>query len=232
MGATEHQFITPDLLVIRHAFAVMGMPLGKTTVAIRMTNGRVLVHSAGPLDPSDIAAIHELGEVQWLMEANRIHDTFAQDLRAAFPEATYALPAKFPISPKELGPTRPLREVRGTWSGDLEVMPLRGAPRLQEHVCLHRPSRSLILGDLVFNLPISPPQRVPLALRVISGLHAFPGTSRLVKWCVKDRAALQTSINEILAWDFDRVIFSHGVILDTDAKAVLSKALSWATDAE
>ncbi len=228
MGATEHCFITPDLLVIRHAFSVMGMPLGKTTVAIRLADGTVLVHSAGPLDPSDIVAISELGEVRWLMEANRVHDTFARKLRADFPEAVYCLAAGFPISLKELGPARLLRAVRLEWAVDLEVLALKGAPRLQEHVCLHRPSRSLILADLVFNLPIAPPQRVPFALRWISGLKAFPGTSRLVKWCVKDRDAFRASLEEMLAWEFDRVIFSHGVTIEQDAKAVLRRTFDWA----
>jgi flavorubredoxin len=58
-------------------------------------------------------------------------------------------------------------------------------------------------------------------------LKSFPGTSRLVKLCVKDRAAVRESLEEILSWDFERVVVSHGEIITENAKETLRQVLAW-----
>lgn len=44
---------------------------------------------------------------------------------------------------------------------------------------------------------------------------------------MKDRAAAERSIEHILAWDFDRLIMSHGDILEADARDTLAGTLAW-----
>lgn len=224
--------LTPDIGVIQHPFSVLGMPLGKTTVVMRLADGSWLVHSAGPLSPTDLASIRGLGEVVGLLEANRMHDTFSRDLRRAFPAATYCVPPKFPVPLDELSPAQEIKRMPALWAEDLTVLRLAGVPILQEHVMLHRPSRTLILGDLIFNLQFGPGERVPWALRLISGLKGFPGTSRLVKLSVKDRAALRASVEQMLAWDFDRVIVAHGAVIEAEAKAKVRATLAWLLDTD
>ncbi len=98
---------------------------------------------------------------------------------------------------------------------------------MQEHALVHRPSRTLVLADLVFNLQVPPGEKVPFFLRWVSGFTAFPGTSRLVKLCVKDRAAVARSLERILAEDFDQIVVGHGDVIRDDAKAVLRDLLAW-----
>ncbi len=228
---TTRETIGEDILVLRRPLGVVGMPLGKTSSIIRHPDGRCLIHSAANFSAEDVATIRDWGEVGWLLEATCMHDTFARKLRAAFPDVPYGLPAGFPIKTTALSPTWRLPKMPAEWDGLLEVLPIRGIPRLNEFAMLHRPSRTLLLGDLVFNLSFPPPQRVPLLLRWISGLTAFPGTSRLLRFMVKDRGALAASIEDMLSRDFERVLCSHGETITADAKTTLRGALAWALPA-
>lgn len=221
------KMIGQDIGVIDLPFRLLGAPLGKNTTVIRLSNGEVLVHSAGPLREHNLAAIREMGEVKWLMEGSRLHDTFAQRLRAAFPQAQYLLPDGFPLTAEQLAPAGSLREVPAEWSDEIEIIPVEGMPRLAEHALLHRPSRTLVLTDLVFNLPWEPGEKIPFFLRWVSGLTAFPGTSRLVKMCVKDKAAVRASLERIVAADFEQIVVGHGLLMRQNAKSRLQEILSW-----
>ena len=219
--------IGENIGVLHRPFQVLGMPLGKTTTVIRLADGRVLLHSAGPWRAEEVTAISEWGEVAGIMEGSRIHDTFARELRGYFPGVPYGLPPGFPIAAEELAPVEPLARWNSRWGQEVRVLKIGGMPRLQEHVLLHVPSRTLVLTDLVFNLVFAPGETVPWPLRLISGLKTFPGTSRLVQWCVKDPAAVQSSLAKMMTWDFDQVVVSHGAVITENAKETLREALAW-----
>jgi hypothetical protein len=219
--------IGKDIAVIQHPFQVLRMKLGKTTTVIRLSAGGVLLHSAGPWSAEDVAAIRDWGKVWGIMEGSRIHDTFAREMRAVFPGVPYGLPAGFPIAADELQPVEPLAGWDRRWGEEVKVRRINGMPRLQEHVLLHVPSRTLVVTDLVFNIKLAPGQSVPWVLRWVSGLKAFPGTSRLVKLCVKDRVAVRESLAEVMSWDFDQVVVSHGEVITDNAKETLRRALDW-----
>jgi len=221
----EKEIIDDTLLLLRQPFSVIGMPLGKTTALIRHPDGRCLLHSAATFTDDDLAEIKSWGEVGWLLEATCMHDTFASAVRGQFPGVPYGLPVGFPLAASAMEPTWRLPKLPSEWADILEAFPIRGIPRLNECALRHRPSKTLLLGDLIFNLPL---ERSPFMLRLISGLKSFPGTSRLLKFMVKDRAALAKSVEAMLASDFDRVVMSHGVTLAEHPKSALRAALAWA----
>lgn len=220
-----------DSIWVTHVpFKVLGAPLGKTTTVMRLKDGDLIIHSGAPLGAEDVAAVCELGRPRWLMEGSRMHDTFARSMRALFPEVTYLLPPRFPLSTEALAPAEKLKvnALPESWNGEIEVERIGGVPAVEEHAVWHRPSGTLILSDLVFNLALAPGARVPFFLRWISGIKAFPATSRLVKLATKDKQAAARSIDRVLAWDFERVVVGHGEIMAVNAKDLLKEALKWA----
>ncbi len=216
------------LWVLHFPFRLLGANLGKTTTVMRLASGELAVHSGAPFAADDVAAIRSLGPVRWVLEATRMHDTFAPDLRRAFPEAEMLVPAGFPVTSETIAPSRVLGKPPEAWAGEIEVLPLRGIPVMREFAVLHRASRTLVLADLIFNLPLAPEERVPFFLRWVSGFKRFPGTSRLVRMSVRDRPAFARSVEALLACDIERVVVGHGEVIEQDAKRILSEALSWA----
>ena len=90
----------------------------------------------------------------------------------------------------------------------------------------HRPSRTLILTDLCFFIPINCSRATRLATRMLGILGHF-APSRSFRLSLRDRHAARESLERILAWDFDRIIISHGEIVETGGKATFRRAFAW-----
>ena len=97
---------------------------------------------------------------------------------------------------------------------------------IEEIVFCHRPSRTLLLTDLAFNVRESPSLPTRLWLR-LNGVYGRFGPSRVARALIRDRAAARDSLDRILAWDFDRVVVSHGVVLESRGRRVLRNAYQW-----
>lgn len=203
-------------------FTVLGMDLGKTTTLIRLRSGKLVLHSAGPFTDGDVAAMQALGEVGWLVEANCLHDTFSARARACFPNVPYLVPSGFPLSLKGM---RPLDPPPPEWADELLLFPIEGMPRVNEMALLHRPSGTLVLGDLLFNFPEDTPRSLRLFLQWVSGVRTFPGSSRLVRFMIRDRARFKVSIERILETNFGKVIVAHKVPIEAGGRQALEALL-------
>ncbi len=103
-----------------------------------------------------------------------------------------------------------------------------GVPFFGESLFLHRASSSLIVTDLVQNHRGQ--EHTGLA-KVMSKLVLEPigfkdiclAPPLRLKFMIKDRPAFVAFINAIQAWDFDRIIVTHGDIIEDDAKGTLAR---------
>ena len=59
------------------------------------------------------------------------------------------------------------------------------------------------------------------------GAHSYFGPSRLARSMIKDRAALRASVDRILAWDFDRVVVTHGDLVETGGREALRASFAF-----
>ena len=90
----------------------------------------------------------------------------------------------------------------------------------------HPLSRTLLLTDLCFNIPTDRSWATRLTARILGVLGRL-STSRSFRLFLRDRDAARRSVARILAWDFDRVIISHGSMVKTDGKAAFRQAFGW-----
>jgi hypothetical protein len=153
-----------------------------------------------------------------------LHDTYAREGRQAFPDAPFFGPEGFSGVVKF--PTLPLSAPPSEWSGEIEVIELRGAPRLREHLFIHKPSRTLIVADLVFNFRSDESGWDRFFHRHVAGFRRYPGMSRIFRWCISDRGAFRDSLERVWAADFDRIVVGHGEVIDRDGKALLRRAMA------
>lgn len=195
----------------------LGVDFRRNVTVVRLSNGDLVVHSTAPFAPADVAEIRKAGPVRWLLDAMLDHDTFAKAGRQAFPEATFLAPDGF--SQRVGFSCQPLVPAPPEWGQELEVLRIEGAPAFSEHVFFHRPSRTLIVADLIMNFEEVASPWARLLVRAGIGADHNPGTSRRLKLAIKDRPAFRASIAAMLKWDFDRVVVGHGSPLTQDAKA-------------
>jgi hypothetical protein len=152
-----------------------------------------------------------------------LHDTYAREGRHAFPDLPFLGPPGFS---EVVGfPVQDLLPAPAEWSDEIRVIRLAGAPKLEEHAFLHLPSRTLVVADLIFNFPADEGGWDRFFHHHIAGFHRYPGMSRIFKWCIKDRGAFKTSLREVLACDFERIIPGHGNLIERNGKGLLERAM-------
>lgn len=190
---------------------------------MRLSSGKLVIHSMAPFAAQDLAGIQAAGEPAWLVEAMLLHDTYAAKGKEHFPTLPFLGPPGFSKVVKF--PVLTLQPPPEEWTGEIKVVRVQGAPKLEEHAFLHVASKTLIVADLVFNFSEEETGWDRFFHRQIAGFKRYPGMSRIFKWCVSDREAFRQSIGELLALDFDRVIPGHGEIIEIGGKDELRRAM-------
>jgi hypothetical protein len=228
---TSLQQIAPNLWRQTFPFKMLGVDLQRNVTVIRLASGKLILHSSAPFSPADVKAIEALGHPAWLIDTLLRHDTFADEGRRAFPKAEYLAPPGFSINlPFQ---TEALLKAPEEWAGEVEIMPIDGAPEFGEVVFFHRPSRTVIVADLVVNFPGDHGLWTNLLLHfAAAGGRHDPGMTVPFKKAVEDSLAFTASVNRVLAWDFDRVIVGHGEPIETGGKEKLRVAIRAAGFAE
>ena len=99
---------------------------------------------------------------------------------------------------------------------------------MNEVVFFHAATRTLLLTDLAFNVPANhgAGPRARLFYWVAGAAGRF-GPHRIVRLGIRDRAAARTSVERILRWDFDRVIVTHGNVLESGGHEQFATAFAF-----
>lgn len=205
----------------------LGMRLTATMTVLRLTDGSLLLHSPVAMTPERRAAVEALGPVAHLYSPNTFHHLRIGDWAAAFPSATLHAPRglakKRPdlrIDRVHLGAPAPALE------GIVEEHRIDGL-RLEETAIFHRPSRTLIVADLVHNIG-RPTHGWTKAYTKTMGFYDRVALSRAIRWSAfTDKAAARRSIDALLALPFERLVVGHGAPLTAGAKDALASAYTW-----
>jgi hypothetical protein len=208
--------LAPNLFLQRHALKLAGCKMGRVVSIVRLESGKTVIHSTANFQPEHIAIIRELGEPGWLIEGTNFHDTFARAGRAALSDIPYLTPPGF--KGFETLDATPFSHAPSEWKGELELIEICGMPKIREHVIFHRPSKTLIVADLLFNLPPEAGRWTLGFMRAMAGIREYLGMSRLYRFCIKERSAFVASMREIAALDFERIVVGHGEPIVEDAK--------------
>jgi hypothetical protein len=215
--------IGDDVAVMSFPFRVFGIDFKRNVTLLRLSDGRVLVHSTAPFTEKDIATIREFGEPAWLVEATLLHDTFAKEGRSALPDLPYLAPEGF-TSVSGMS-TQPLDPPPSEWAGEIDVLKIDGTKK-HEHVLFHHRSRTLVVADLFFSFPPDTRGWPRFFARHIMGLPpTLFGVSRFFRLLIDDTQAVERSVRTLLQWDFERIVIAHFTPLEAAAKHAVAQAL-------
>ncbi|WEF24698.1 DUF4336 domain-containing protein [Paracoccus sp. S3-43] len=209
------------------------IPIPVRTTVIRLEAGGMLIHSPSRLTPDLRRQIEVIAPIGHLVAPNIAHWTFLKDWQQQFPEATTwgapGLRNRAQVRRAGLRIDHDLEEAAPGWPGELEQIAVQGAGGFCEIALHHRPSRTLILADLVQNLER---RKLPLVLRPLAaaaGVLAPDGRApAYLRAIVKlGGASARDAGRRIVATRPERVIFAHGQWFDRDGAARLERSLRW-----
>ncbi len=215
------------------AIRFYGLPFPTRMTVVRLAGG-LWLHSPVVPEAALLAAIDGLGPVRHLVAPNNIHYASVGAWAARYPDArVWAAPgvARRAASRKvPFPPAAPLGDAPPPdWAAEIDQVLVAGSRLLKEVAFFHRPTRSLILTDLIENFE---PERLNAPMRLIARLagNLAPrgGPTVDMKASFTDRAALAQAVERMLAWAPRRILIAHGAWIAQDGAAELARAFRWA----
>lgn len=192
-------------------------------------NGALALHSPTRLDADLQTSLRALGPVGAVIFPSWWHDLYIRETVRTFPQAAVYVAPTLAKWNRSLSFAEVLANVAPqTWRDDMEQQNVEGIGLfLDETVFYHRPSRSLIVADLLFNISPADARITRTLSQVIIGPYPGCRFARLYEPFVINRHRFRASIERILDWDFDRIIVGHGAVVETDGKAAFREAFHW-----
>jgi hypothetical protein len=219
----EWREIAHGVAVMQYPLRAFGIDFRRYVTLLRLTDGRVVIHSTAPFTAEDVEAIGRFGEPSWLVEATLMHDTFARRASAAFPNIPYLAPAGF--AKLSAVPTLPLHPPPRDWAGEIEVLKVDGLRKINEHVFFHLASRTLVLADLLFHFSADSRGWSRFFAQRIMRLPRLFGISAFFRLMIRDQKAFALSLEKMAQWDFEQIVVGHGEPIQNDAKPIFARVL-------
>ncbi|MCB1388412.1 MAG: DUF4336 domain-containing protein [Rhodobacteraceae bacterium] len=211
-----------------------GMPFTTRMTVVRLPDGGIWLHSPVAPDPGLWAAIEALGPVRCLVAPNWIHYAFVGAWQARYPEARCW--AAHGVAERASSRQVAIRidaeigdEAPADWAGVIDQLVVAGSSAHHEAAFFHRPTKTLILTDLIENFErrALPAWFVPLAF--MAGVLDPDGKAPIDmrQTFRKGRAAARASVLRMIGWAPERVILAHGRWYDRDGVSELQRAFRW-----
>jgi Domain of unknown function (DUF4336) len=216
-----------------------GLPWPKMHFPTRMTVIRVgaelMIHSPTPLVPELKAEIEAIGRPRWIIGPNRIHYWWIPEWRAAFPQASvYLAPRIDEQSHGRIAFEHFTLDRDGGYPWDADIVTLRvTGSYMTEAEFFHRPSRTLVLTDLVENF--EPGKLNSWFMRLLTRLGGVQDPDGQMPKDMRRtfrprRQQLKEAVQTMLSWNPERVILAHGRWYERDGAKELRRAFRWLLD--
>ncbi len=182
---------------------------------VRLAGGQVFVHNPIHLRRQEMDWLRSIGTLAYIVAPNVFHCSDAAWMKQQFPEAKLYVPGRKLKQFIESGVVAfdTENEFPKEIAGELHYLPSKGTS-IQEAIFWHRPSKTLILTDLAFNMPdvYHGLEKIIMGWNMVGGRF---GPTRALRWIfTKDKSAVLETFRQILALDFNRVIVNHGDVLE------------------
>lgn len=250
--------VVPTILTFSTPFDRFGrIKLGGRGTVVKLADSSLAVFS--PVALTDIVKAklrEELGStnVKYLTALDQEHHIFLESWHKEWPDAKIIAPETLPAY-RDKQDYNKLPEsnwnlikkadkssglsVDPTFDAEFEIEYV-SAHANQELVFVHKPTRTLIEADLLFNLPATEQYSRTgksatsgVLTKFFASLNGTQGTAiwqkRFLWYAISagDRQGFAQSVSRIAKWDFDRLIPCHGDVIETGGKGIFEKVMEW-----
>ncbi len=205
----------------------LGITFPNRMVVARLSNGGLMIHSPLPIHDELAAQLEAIGPVELIIAPNLFHHLYVPEAKTRYPEARLLGAEGFSKKREDIAwdgflTDEPVAELDGT----LARIRHRGTVA-RENVLFHEKTKTLIITDLVFNIT-EPPNLVSSLFFGLLGVKGKVKQSPAFRFvATKDHAAAASSLHEILALDWTRLVPAHGPVVESQAKEKFAEGVSW-----
>jgi len=249
--------LVPGVTTLSVPFARFGkIKFGGRATVVRLQTGSLAVFSPVALTPTVQSHLQTLGTVSYIAAPDMEHHIHLSSWAAAFPSAHIIAPEGLPekrakmnakdksVTILDFGTVFTVKDkenvkVTEEFDREFEYEFVDSHPN-KELVFHHKPSRTLIEADVLFNLPareqfsktdIDP--STGLLTKFFASIQNTAGTAvwqKRMLWYVfskADRPGFNKSIQRIGSWDFVNLVPCHGDSMVGDGKGIFQKVMEW-----
>ncbi|KAH8806818.1 hypothetical protein DL96DRAFT_1473860 [Flagelloscypha sp. PMI_526] len=217
--------VTPHITTFSKPFKRFGfLPWGGRSTAIRLENGSgVWVLASTPLTIDTKETLDAMGPVKWIMAGDMLHYMFVKEFATAYPDAKVIVVEGLVDKIKEQGV-----RVDGAYGADPEGTTYGFEEEFESRyfsgfankdvAWMHKPSKTLVVADLVFNLPGTEQYSKSKESPKIPLLGGFKPAGHIHKTFTNHFQINEERCSCCGEWDFDRIIMCHGDVIETGGK--------------
>ncbi len=246
--------ILPNMATISSPFARFGVfKVGGRATIVKLQTGSLAVFSPVALTDDVRSKIQSMGNnVKYISAMDIEHHIFITPWAKEYPQAEVigveGLPEKREKDPATKGvkfshvftqSNKKDMRISEEFDREFEYEFLHSHPS-KELIYYHKPSKTMIEADFIFNLPAYE-QYSKSGEAATSGVltKLFTGVmntrnditwQRRFVWYLlssKDRGGFSDSVNRMKRWELQRIIPSHGDVIESEAQSVFDKITRW-----
>ncbi|RMZ84690.1 hypothetical protein DV737_g942, partial [Chaetothyriales sp. CBS 132003] len=247
--------ITPNITTFSTPFLRLGLvKVGGRGTLVKLKTGSLAVFSPTALTPEVKQKVESQGTLKYIIANDFEHHIFVTPWAKAYPDASVigveGLPEKREKDPETAGikfsqvftaKNKLEVELAPEFRDEFDVEYF-DAHANKELVFVHKPSRTMIEADLVWNLPaieqfsktgIDP--QSGFFTKLFGGFFNLDGDMTWQKrfwWYAaasNDRSSYKASLDRVAKWDYDRIIPCHGEVIETGGKKIVDELGDWFT---
>jgi hypothetical protein len=226
----EEVWIVDGAEIDFHYFGVT-LPVSTRMTVVRLSDGDILVHSPTAWDPDLAAEIEALGSIRHLVAPATLHYWYLPEWQARFPEARSYGPPGFGKAARRRVQVDEQLACRSpaSWGGDFEQCMVSGG-LFTEVDFFHRPSRTLILTDIIENFEPARIRRPVLRWTMEAFGAADPDGKAPIDMQLSffwRRRQVRAAARQMIAWSPEQIVIAHGRCYRSNAVEELRRAFRW-----
>ncbi|CAM4132835.1 DUF4336 domain-containing protein [Pseudoalteromonas byunsanensis] len=206
------------------------LPHATRMTVVRFEDNSLWLHSPIKMTDALLRELSSLGEVKYLIAPNELHHLYLQDWQKQVPRAMLMGTEKVVRKRHDLEFNGELSaDFLPPWSSDIAYLLFTGAPAMEEAVFFHRPSRTLIVTDLIegsISVANEPSKSWLAKFAGVVGLDA--GT--ILDWRLSftfHKEEARSHIEQMITWHPETIIMAHAHKVDHHAERFLERSFSW-----
>lgn len=223
------EYIKDQIWILEYPIRFGGLDLYARTSIIKLDNGELIIHDPCKINNAIKSEIDSLGVVKYIIAPGNFHHLFVSDFQSNYPHAeTFLCPGL-----EQKRPDIEFDWILGNkpdprWQGTLDQALIQGTRYIWEVAFFHKPSKTLILVDLLENIGDDYQHKAGLLLKfwwkLIFRMWNNPKAAPEYQMGWGNRAIVKKGLNKVLAWDAERVILAHGENIETNVNTTLRSA--------
>ena len=223
------EYIEDQIWILEYPIQYAGIDLFGRMTIIKLDNEELIIHDPCEIDDYIKNKIDALGEVKYIVAPGSYHHLFVTNFQQKYPNAeTFLCPGlekkRQDIKFEWILGNKPDHR----WEDVIDQVLVHGTKYIWEVAFFHKPSKTLILVDLLENIGDDYQHPASLLLRfwwkVVFRMWGNPKAAPEYQMGWGNKHIVKDGLNRILSWKAEKVILAHGEIIEGNINKILSTA--------